>query len=185
MSSLDLAFLSPLARGAARIAVMALVGFGLTACFRPLYGPTASGASMADVLASIDVAPVTASIGQERITHYLRSELVFDLDGSGEPHAKNYKLTVLVTEQLSTPIVDAVSGRADSATLTANAAYTLTSRDGTRVIITDRATASATYDRFTQRFASVRAARDAEIRIAKLLSDQIKTRLAAALATAA
>jgi LPS-assembly lipoprotein len=44
---------------------------------------------------------------------------------------------------------------------------------------------SASYDRFPQRFASVRAARDAEIRVAKLLADQIRTRVAAHLATRA
>jgi LPS-assembly lipoprotein len=40
----------------------------------------------------------------------------------------------------------------------------------------------ASYDRTSQRFANIRAARDAEIRDAKVLADQIKTRLAVALA---
>jgi LPS-assembly lipoprotein len=160
----------------------ALVALALSGCFRPLYGPTASGAPMQSVLAAIDVAPIAAPLGQERVTHYLRSELVFDLDGSGQRPPKHFKLTVAVAESLRTPIVDTVSGRAESATLVVNADYTLATLDGTRVITRGIATASATYDRNPQRFASVRAARDAEIRAAKLLSDQIKTRLAAALA---
>jgi LPS-assembly lipoprotein len=159
-----------------------LIVLGVSACFRPLYGPTASGASMQSMLAAVDVAPITAPLGQERVTHYLRSELVFDLDGSGQRHPKHYKLTVAVAERLQTPIVDTVSGRAESATLVVNADYTLATLDGTRVITKGIATASATYDRNPQRFASVRAARDAEIRVAKLLSDQIKSRLAAVLA---
>jgi LPS-assembly lipoprotein len=185
MSSLDFALLAARAgRGRAiRVAVIVGLAVGLSACFRPLYGPTASGAHLTDVLAAIEVAPVIAPQGQERVTHYLRSELVFDLDGSGQPRPKQYKLSVAVTERVATPIVDAVSGRADSATLIADATYTLSSLDGTRVITTGRATSSATYDRHAQRFASVRAARDAEIRIAKLLSEQIKSRLAAVLAT--
>ena len=39
---------------------------------------------------------------------------------------------------------------------------------------------AATYDRSSQRFANIRAARDAEIRDAKALADQIRTRVAAA-----
>jgi LPS-assembly lipoprotein len=39
------------------------------------------------------------------------------------------------------------------------------------------------YDRSTQRLSNVRAARDAEIRNAKTLADQIRTRIAAFLAT--
>jgi LPS-assembly lipoprotein len=170
-------------RGAARLAMIAFLTLGLAACFQPLYGPSVAGGRVSDQLAAIEVAPVLAAQGQERVTHHLRSELVFDLDGSGQPRPKQYKLTVSVTERIATPIIDAVSGRADSATLIANATYTLATLDGTRVITTGSAMSSASYDRHAQRFASVRAARDAEIRIAKLLSEQIKTRIAAALAT--
>jgi LPS-assembly lipoprotein len=38
---------------------------------------------------------------------------------------------------------------------------------------------TASYDRTSQRFANLRAARDAEIRSARSLADQIRTRLAA------
>jgi LPS-assembly lipoprotein len=173
MSSLDLS----------RLAAVAVMAFGLGGCLAPLHGPTASGVSMRDAFASIEVAPVNAPIGQERLTHFLRSELVFDLDGSGQPSPKRYKLAIGAAERVATPIVDTVTGRAAAATLVADATYTLTSLDGTRTLTTGKATASASYDRFPQRFANVRAARDAEMRVAKLLSEQIKTRLAAALAT--
>jgi LPS-assembly lipoprotein len=159
------------------------MALGVAGCLQPLHGPTASGVSMQAAFAAIEVTPVAAPLGQERLTHYLRSELVFDLDGSGTPRPKRYKLAVGAAERVATPIVDTVTGRAAAATLVADATYTLTSLDGTRVITTGRATASASYDRTIQRFANVRAARDAEIRVAKLLSEQIKTRLAAALAS--
>jgi LPS-assembly lipoprotein len=168
---------------AIRVGTAALLTLGLAACFQPLYGTGVAGGRVPDQLAAIEVAPVIAAQGQERVTHHLRSELVFDLDGSGQPRPKHYKLTVSVSERIATPIIDAVSGRADSATLIANATYTLSTLDGARVITSGTATSSASYDRHAQRFASVRAARDAEIRIAKLLSEQIRTRLAAALAT--
>ena len=52
-----------------------------------------------------------------------------------------------------------------------------------RATIYTQATATSTtsYDRFQQRFATVRAGRDAEIRLAKDLANQVKTRLAATL----
>src|SRR3712207_1085837 len=113
MSWLDLPFLSPRAgRGAARLAAAACIALGVLACFRPLYGPTASGAPLQEVFASIQVEPISAPPGQERVTHFLRSELVFDLDGSGQPRPKQYKLAVEVRQNVVTPIVDSVSGRA-------------------------------------------------------------------------
>jgi LPS-assembly lipoprotein len=185
MSSPDRPFFSSLTlRGVARLGATALMALSLSACLRPLNGPTASGASMPEVLASIEVDPALASVGQERLSQFLRSELVFDLNGSGEPHPKRYKLTIQVAERVSTPLVDAVSGRAVSGTLVAEANYTLTTRDGSRKITDGKATASASYDRYQQRFANVRASRDAEMRAAKELSEQIRTRLSAALLTA-
>jgi LPS-assembly lipoprotein len=59
--------------------------------------------------------------------------------------------------------------------------YTLTSLDGNTIYTKGTATSSTSYDRYQQRFASVRAERDAEIRLAKVLAEQVKTRLAATL----
>ena len=162
------------------LAVVALAG-SVSACLRPLYGPTATGEPLKDVLAAIDVQRVATKPNREHIGHYLRSELVFDLDGSGEPPPKRYKLSLVVRDGLAAPIVDSVTGRAVSAILITDVDYTLTNFDGTQTITKGTASASASYERTAQRFADVRAARDAEIRAARLLADQIKVRLAAAL----
>ncbi|ACA15921.1 conserved hypothetical protein [Methylobacterium sp. 4-46] len=168
---------------ARRFALAGMVMLGLSGCFRPLYGPTASGAPLSAVLASIQVDPATTAQGQERLGHYLRSELVFDLDGAGQAPEKRYRLTLAVSETVQTPIVSSVTARAESATLYGSAAYKVVSLDGSRTLTEGTATGLASYDRSVQRFASLRAARDAEIRLAKLLADQIKTRVAAILAT--
>ena len=182
MSWLDLPLSSPkIGRAALRLAAAASVALGVSACFRPLYGPTATGEPLKDVLAAIDVQKVVTKPNRERIGHYLRSELVFDLDGSGEPPPKRYKLALVVGEGVSSPIVDAATGRAVSAILNIDVEYALTNLDGTQTITRGTAVASATYERTAQRFADVRAARDAEIRAAKLLAEQIRTRLSAAL----
>jgi LPS-assembly lipoprotein len=161
----------------------AALTLALGGCLRPLYGPTASGERLQDILASIEVAEPVTAVLQERIGHYLRSELIFMLDGSGQPKAKRYRLTLNITESAQSPIVDTLTGRMESATLIGRATYTLYAGDG-RVVTSGTATGSATYDRTPQRFAAVRAAREAEIRVGTLLAEQIKTRIAAVLLTA-
>jgi LPS-assembly lipoprotein len=174
MSSLD--FL----RAARAAGALALI-LGLSACFRPLYGETASGQPLAATLQAIDVQEVVVPTNAERFGHYLRSELVYDLNGSGMEVPKRYKLALSFSQTLTTPIVDTQTGRAQSATINGVVAYTLTNFDGDKKILEGRATSNASYDRNIQRFASIRAARDAEIRLAKLLAEQIRTRLAAGL----
>jgi LPS-assembly lipoprotein len=173
MSSLEL-------RSLGRMATMLAVALGLSACFRPLYGPTASGESLTAALSAIDVDEVVVPPNGERFAHYLRSELVYGLNGSGLPAQKRYKLALSFASSLSTPIVDTASGRAQSVTINGTVAYSLKSLDGQTTVTEGKATSSASYDRFIQRFASVRAARDAEIRLARVLADQIRTRLQAA-----
>lgn len=177
MSSLD-----PRRLGFVAAAVLSLA---LGGCLRPLYGPTASGQPLAAAMAAVDVEPVQTATGQERLGHYLRSELVFDLDGSGQPSPKRYRLSLSASERVQTPIVNSVTGRADSATVIVAVAYKLTASEGGRIVAEGTAQSTASYDRTSQRFASVRAARDAEIRLARVLADQIRTRLSAALLTGA
>jgi LPS-assembly lipoprotein len=67
--------------------------------------------------------------------------------------------------------------------LNGTARFSLKDQDG-RTVFAGTARANATYQRDEQRFASVRAARDADIRVAKLLADDIRQRLAAHFASA-
>ena len=166
---------------AAKLALVAALAVNLSACLRPLYGPTASGEPMGALLAAIQVDDINMAQGQERIGHYLRSELIFDLDGSGQPSPKRYKLKMQGSESLQTPIVSSQTGRAEAGTIVANVKFTLENLEGTKIITEGVATSTATYDRSVQRFASLRAARDAEIRLAKVLAEQIKTRVASVL----
>jgi len=173
-------------RRALRLATAAALTLGLTACLRPLYGPTASGAPLAEVLAAVQIEPVANQpniANQERLGHYLRSELTYDLNGSGQPTPKSYKLAITAYGLPTLPLTDSTTGRADAVTLNGSATYTLSEIDNGKVITTGRAVGFATYDRNPQRFAAVRAARDAEIRLGKMLAEQNKIRLATVLAT--
>jgi LPS-assembly lipoprotein len=168
---------------ALRVVAVAALALNLSACFRPLYGPTASGEPMAALLASVQVDDVAMAQGQERLGHYLRSELIFDLDGSGQPSTKRYRLKMQGSESVQTPIVSSQTGRAEAGTIVGTVKYALEDLSGTKIISEGVATSTATYDRSIQRFASLRAARDAEIRLAKVLAEQIKTRIASVLVT--
>jgi len=178
MSSLNLKSLARLAVVASLSTGMSL---GLTACFKPLYGPTASGESLQTVLAAIDVPEIDWPDNQAVMGHYLRSELIYALNGSGSTTPKRYALKLALTKSLTTPVVDTETGRASSAIVGGTLTYTLTSLDGSKIITQGSATSSASFDRSTQRFATLRAGRDAEIRLAKVLAEQVKTRLAATL----
>lgn len=159
-----------------RAGLVLIAAASLGGCLRPLYGPSASGADMRAELAAIDVAMVP-----ERIGHTLRSELIFMLDGSGEPSPKKYTLEIKPTITQTSAVVDSVAARADAATLFGSAAYTLRAHGTGRVITSGSATGSTTYDRTAQRFGNVRAARDAEMRLGKVLAEQIRNRIAAAM----
>src|ERR671911_1956041 len=111
--------------------------------------------------------------GLARLGHYLRSELIYALNGSGMETPKRYVLKLALSQTLSTPVVDAESGRANAAIVNGRLTYTLTSPDGSKVIARGTATSTASYDRFQNRFATVRAGRDAEIRLARVLAEHV------------
>jgi LPS-assembly lipoprotein len=170
-------------KGFARVALAAGLTLSLSACFRPLHGPTASGRSLQTELASIEVPERKWPGALANTGHYLRSELIYALNGSGSDTPKRYRLNLALSQSQSSPVVDSQIGTASSVIVGGTLTYTLTSLDGSTVIAQGTATSTTSYDRFPQRFANIRAGRDAEIRLAKTLAEQVRTRLSATLAT--
>lgn len=159
----------------AAIAALSL-GLGLAGCFQPLYSESAHPGIVED-LRAIQVAPITNRIG-----HYLGDDLLSDLNGTGQTPPPKYRLTVTVTLATGTPTVNSELNVATSATVTADANYTLNKVDGGAEVLKGNASAAAAYDRTQDRYNDLRAARDAEIRLARALSQEISLRLASALA---
>src|SRR5271166_6708066 len=150
---------------------------GLSGCFQPLYSEAAHPDLVED-LRAIDVAPISNRIG-----HYLGEDLIADLNGTGQTASPpKYRLTVTVSTGTQTPTVNSEINVASSATVTGEATYTLTKVEGGAEVLKGNAMAAAAYDRSTQQYADMRAARDAEIRLARALSSEISLRLASALA---
>lgn len=156
------------------LAAAALAG----GCFQPLYGEytTATvGGSVKDALRDIEIPEIKGLMG-----HYLRNELVFELDGGGEPdRPKRLKFDATLAESIEVVTVDYANGRADSAILVATATWKVTRAGTGEVVSSGTNSVRAPYERSAQRFASVRAARDAQIRAAKNLATLIRGQLSA------
>ncbi len=162
-------------KGLSVLVALALAG-ALAGCFQPLYGEAAHPGLVED-LRAIEVEPI-----KDRIGHYLADNLTTDLNGTGQTPTPKYKLTVTVSIATATPTVSSLTNVATSATMTADAKYTLNKADGGAQVLTNVASANASYDRSQQRYNDLRASRDAEIRLARSLADEISLRLAAQLA---
>ena len=148
----------------------------LSGCLHPLYGG-ASGHRLVQQMHAVQVDPIGHRFG-----HYLHNDLVFALNGTGAVGRPAYRLTVTPIETIQTPLVDTITGRATAATIVVDADYRLTSLENGRTIASGVAFTAAGYNRSSQRFADIRAARNAEVRDADSLADQIRLRIAAALA---
>jgi LPS-assembly lipoprotein len=173
-------------------------------CLQPLYGDLSHPGLVEDMRAIQigEINPAAAKAGttdktnassnalglnpdldrQDRIGHYLRNDLIFNFNGTGSSPPPKYRLTITTKENTTTPTVQSQLGMADSATLTVSAKYILTPYGGGEPIISNEAISSAAYDLSINRFSNLRAARDAEIRLAKSLADEMELRIAASLA---
>ncbi len=150
------------------------VAFGLGGCFAPVY--MGAGGTLGGQFRAIAVDPVP-----ERLGHYLRDQLITDLNGTGDKPAPRYRLQLTTTTRVQTALIDITTQRPQNASVVTDVRWTLLPIEGGPPVATGTATSFASYDRSAQRFANIRAARDAEIRDAKTVADEITTQLAAKL----
>lgn len=159
---------------------VALLALPLAGCLQPLYAPAGFGldsSPLAAELQSIAVDEIPLRLG-----HYVRNELIFGLNGTGSQPPPRYRLMVTLRERVQTPILDTVTGRATSAAVIVDAEYRLITIPGEVEVTKGIAFNIASYDRFSNRFSNVRAARDAEIRDARVIAESIRTRIATVMA---
>lgn len=174
-------------RRAVLVGLACVAALPLAGCLTPLYGPTAQGVGLEQVLRTVEVAPVGVAPDAEVLGHYLRQELAFALDGTGRATTqgpKAFRLATTATVARSSPIVDATTLRANVGTLRGTAVYQLVRIDDGAVVGSGSVQGAVTFENTIQRFAAVRAAREAQVRLAKLLADDMRTQIAVALRTA-
>lgn len=176
-----MSWLRPLGvRWLARLAVLLPIpALGGCVTVEPLYGSwTGQGDRLAAKLQAVAIDPINGRLG-----HYLGDDLLLALNGTGAQPPAKYHLVVTLAEHSQSALIDTVTGIPTGSAVITTADFRLVPVAGPEPIFKGRAFVAASYDRSLARFADVRAARDAEIRDARMLADQIRTQVAAELAT--
>jgi LPS-assembly lipoprotein len=167
-------------RAAAALVIAALAG----GCFQPLYGeqsPT-GGPVLRDQLSAVEVLNIAAPKGSDesRIAVEIRNALIYDFTGGGYPAPPTHRLRISMSSTRASIIVDVNTSRPDVENYGLNATYTLTEIATGKIVVTGTTFARVSYDipGQEQRYARVRGLRDAELRAAKVVADNIRSRLA-------
>jgi LPS-assembly lipoprotein len=182
MSSSDRRPSGTVIRFAAALALAALTA----GCFQPLYGDrsvtSVGGGGISEKMKEVDVAQIVAPNGSRiaRLAVEVRNDLVFNLQGGNGAETPNYKLVIRLTSSQQQVIVDINSGRPDIQNYGIDATYILTEVGTGKRLISGQTFSRVSYDipGQLQRFAGARGLRDAENRAAKVISDNIRNRLA-------
>jgi len=163
-------------RAAGRLLSLAVTA-ALAACtVQPVYGPGPSGSSAPAILSHIVIDPVG-----DRVGHVVRDKLIFALTGGGRGGDPLYKmhLTTTVSEvALGLNSVDTAPTYAVTVAVT----YEVSKIGSNQILVRNTSRGTASFDRVNQDFANVRARIDAENRAAAVAADDIRLRLAAAVA---
>lgn len=151
----------------------------LGACgWQPLYGPTASGAQLEDVMRTVDISVIPGRVGQR-----VRNELIFKTTGGGEAADQTqYRLDIALRESVLNTLVDE-TGDPKSQVYQVYTQFRLIRVTDNQVVLEGTSNARAAYDKVDSVFADIRAKRDAEDRAARTIAEAIRTRLASYFST--
>ena len=164
-------------------AVCGLIGVSavsLSGCgFQPLYGPTASGEQLSEVMKTVDITTVPGRVGQR-----IRNELIFRTTGGGYAGDAKYRLDIALRESIQRTLVNE-QGDPLGEIYQIYTEYKLVRIADRKVVLEGHSNARAAYDKPDSVFSGIRAKRDAEDRAANTIAEAIRTRIAAFLATSA
>jgi LPS-assembly lipoprotein len=168
----------------ARLSAVVLLAALTAGCFEPLYGErTLSGGSgLRDRLGGVSVTPILAPNGtpEARVAVELRNALIYDLTGGSGGTSSTHRLDVQLSSSTQQVIVDVTTARPDVELQAINASYSLTEIATGKTVVKAQTFARVSYDNpgQQQRFARARGKRDAEDRAVRVISDNIRSRLA-------
>jgi LPS-assembly lipoprotein len=150
----------------------------LGACaMRPLYGTSSEDRAVPMALESVTIPEAETRLGQ-----LIRNELISSLRpaGSGEPD--RYTL-VINSRQRDETAVEEEDSHIARRTVRVNAAFVLKDISSGKTVFSGRTFSVVSYDRTGQSFADLQAYDNAMERAAKVVSTDIRTRVAAYFAT--
>ena len=164
-------------------AVLAVAGLN-AACFQPLYATRSvnGGLPIGAALAQVQVNRIVVPNGtpESRLALEIENALDFELHGGGGLNSPTHKLTVRMTTNRSSIITDVLTGRVEAEITGIDSSFSLVELSSGKNVLNGRtfARVSSDYPGQQQRFARVRARLDAEDRAAKVIAENIRTRLA-------
>ncbi|MGE3148491.1 MAG: LPS assembly lipoprotein LptE [Pseudorhodoplanes sp.] len=174
---------SPL-RALLRFAAACALAATAAGCFQPLYAARTIGnesVSVRDQLAAIEVPPIDAPKGSPnaRLGVEVRNALLFNFTGGGDALSPTHRLKINLATLRQQVIVDIGTARPDVENYGIDATYSLIDLATDKTVLAGKTFARVSYDipGQMQRFARARGLRDAENRAAKVIADQIQTRL--------
>ena len=170
-------------RNSLRIAAVVAAGALNAACFQPLYASrSVSGTPLGTQLAQVEVDHISAANGtpESRVAVELQEALKFELNGGGGTISPTHRLAVRMTLGRSSIITDVTTGRTQAEITGIDATFTLTELATGKAVMSGRTftRVSSEYPGQQQRFARARARLDAETRAAKVIAENVRTRVA-------
>ena len=170
-------------RNPIRIGAVIALGALNAACFQPLYASrTVSGTPLGTAMAQVQVERVDAPNGtpEARIAVELQNQLDFEMNGGGGMISPTHRLKVRMTFGRSSIITDPSTGRLLAEITAINASFTLTELATGNAVMSGNtfSRVSSDYPGQQQRFARVRARLEAEDRAAKVIAEDVRTRVA-------
>ena len=171
-------------RNSFRIGAVIALGALNAACFQPLYASrsVAGGTPLGAQLAQVQVEHVDAPNGtpEARVAVELQNALDFEMNGGGGLISPTHGLKVRMSLGRSSIITDVTTGRVEAEITGIDATFTLTELATGKAVMQGRtfSRVSSDYPGQQQRFARVRARIDAETRAAKVIAENVRTRVA-------
>jgi LPS-assembly lipoprotein len=165
------------------LSLLFAAAMALSACgdagggFRPLYGAGATG-NVSEQLKQVDFSPIPGRVGQR-----IRNEMIFQTTGGGDQLPPTHRLEVVLAETLTSTLVN-VQGEAAGQVYSVQATFRLVDTKDKKVVFQGTSHGRAGFERFESIYSNVRAREDAENRVARIIAEDLKTRLAAYLSRA-
>ena len=171
-------------RNSLRIGAVIALGALNAACFQPLYASRSFNgqAPLGAALAQVQIERVDAPNGkpEARIAVELQEALKFEINGSEGLISPTHALKVRMGVGRNSIMTDIATGRVLAEITGIDANFVLTELATGKIVMRGNTSArvSSDYPGQQQRFARVRARLDAENRAAKVIAENVRTRVA-------
>jgi LPS-assembly lipoprotein len=157
----------------------------LGGCFQPLYGTgpeTGTGRpGVRDALSAIEVQQIdaAANTSEAPLAVQIRNDLLFNFTGGGYSAPATHRLKVQINGNRAVVNIDRNTALPNVENYSLKTTYSLTEIATGKVVVSGSASTAVSYDTLgQQRFARLSGMHDAERRAAKVISDNITSRLA-------